>query len=608
MPAKHFLFIVAIAAGLAALGTANAANDWSKPCFSGECAYDLSEEASSGMYTGTFKLFGSSKSVTDITPSAGWVVLDCDPNALAQDIRLVCKTNDADSAGCSHLFDHGGPVDKIVRLPESCGAGPFARIANTQIATDQSIPAHAEPHITRRDGIPPQVHTLQVDTNYAAINEDKTGAVHFVFQGGNLPGLAEAANFQPPNQLNEEGLLDWVRQIVKEFKSTVKDVFKQVEEKIADATTVKYDNKKTLKPFGFNAPFKSLYSYNAKCNADVFKNTKQSSIKTSLDISAGGSGTITPTVGIIAAGVVSRLQVSEFGAFIKFSAELKLRLNLHAVLSGVIDSGRKEIFSQGIPPLSIPGFLELGPSFAIDGQVKGTFQVVFDADINLNWKNNDLEVWFPEKLSGPATDSVSPDDTPLTITATPSLSGKATVDVSLSPQVKLGLKIFKASADVYCAATGTASVTLEGKVTTSLKARDNLALGESMHTREEHELLNRPPPYGVAPRALALASRDQQVITAKWCFKLILELLITAGVEGSFFGFWSGRKEFAPFYKNAWEVLKIGTCASAKREEYSSLTFLALKREEKPKCPLGTAGEPEQVAKQTVKASSIKKV
>ena len=56
--------------------------------------------------------------MSDLTPAAGWVILDCDPNALDQEIRLVCETDDEES-GCNHVFEHHGPVDKIVRLPES---------------------------------------------------------------------------------------------------------------------------------------------------------------------------------------------------------------------------------------------------------------------------------------------------------------------------------------------------------------------------------------------------------------------------------------------------------------------------------------------------------
>lgn len=104
--------------------------------------------------------------MTDITPAAGWVVLDCDRNALAQDIRLVCN---GDDAGCNHMFDHDGPVHKIVRLPAECGSAPFARIAAATVAENQSVPSH----VVRRDGSAPQVHTIRIDDNFAAIDSAK---------------------------------------------------------------------------------------------------------------------------------------------------------------------------------------------------------------------------------------------------------------------------------------------------------------------------------------------------------------------------------------------------------------------------------------------------
>lgn len=38
-----------------------------------------------------------------------------------------------------------------------------------QVASDQSIPAHAEQKILRRDGVVPQVHLLSVDSNFDAV-------------------------------------------------------------------------------------------------------------------------------------------------------------------------------------------------------------------------------------------------------------------------------------------------------------------------------------------------------------------------------------------------------------------------------------------------------
>lgn len=57
---------------------------------------------------------GSPDAISDITPVAGWWIIGCDPQAEAQDIRIVCIHADR----CGHLFRNLGAQGKLVRLPE----------------------------------------------------------------------------------------------------------------------------------------------------------------------------------------------------------------------------------------------------------------------------------------------------------------------------------------------------------------------------------------------------------------------------------------------------------------------------------------------------------
>lgn len=107
---------------------------------------------------------------------------------MEQDIRLVCKSNNLDEAGCSHLFQDIPPTGKVVRLPENvfifpvqcllaltnvvrqCGKMPFARVARSWIPDDQSVPPSVSAKLVRRDGQAAQVHALAIDTNFAAVD------------------------------------------------------------------------------------------------------------------------------------------------------------------------------------------------------------------------------------------------------------------------------------------------------------------------------------------------------------------------------------------------------------------------------------------------------
>ncbi|KAJ7750986.1 hypothetical protein DFH07DRAFT_700873, partial [Mycena maculata] len=86
--------------------------------------------------------WGSENAITDITPAADWQILGCNSTALSQNIRLVCTSDPSDpSSLCAHLYQNTGAVNKIVRLPENCGASAFARVAKAWVPADQSIPA-----------------------------------------------------------------------------------------------------------------------------------------------------------------------------------------------------------------------------------------------------------------------------------------------------------------------------------------------------------------------------------------------------------------------------------------------------------------------------------
>ena len=54
--------------------------------------------------------------ISDITTAAGWEILDCSPDAMKQDIHLVCQDTNTD---CDNLYANMGAEGKLVRLPNS---------------------------------------------------------------------------------------------------------------------------------------------------------------------------------------------------------------------------------------------------------------------------------------------------------------------------------------------------------------------------------------------------------------------------------------------------------------------------------------------------------
>ena len=51
-----------------------------------------------------------------------------------------------------HAVHEGGAENTEVRLPNSCGAGPFARLVRIWDSPDQTIPDQARQKFRKRDG------------------------------------------------------------------------------------------------------------------------------------------------------------------------------------------------------------------------------------------------------------------------------------------------------------------------------------------------------------------------------------------------------------------------------------------------------------------------
>jgi hypothetical protein len=68
---------------------------------------------------------GGVNALSDLTSAAGWKVDGCPSDWKDGETKVTMTCMDASK--CAHVFN-GGAEDTVVRLPESCGKGPFARV------------------------------------------------------------------------------------------------------------------------------------------------------------------------------------------------------------------------------------------------------------------------------------------------------------------------------------------------------------------------------------------------------------------------------------------------------------------------------------------------
>ncbi|KAK6981070.1 hypothetical protein R3P38DRAFT_3465266 [Favolaschia claudopus] len=154
-----------------AVSFARAANDWSVKC-KGECSYDTN--GTNGRAFATVSLSADNTNVlSDITSAASWELLDCpaDWSSGAKDVRLVCVADDP-AKDCNDVTS-GGAVNTLVRLPENCGTGPFARISAWGESNDQTVPkgstADSKLKLRKRDAPPAKVMKATLDWKLAEV-------------------------------------------------------------------------------------------------------------------------------------------------------------------------------------------------------------------------------------------------------------------------------------------------------------------------------------------------------------------------------------------------------------------------------------------------------
>ncbi|KAJ8468453.1 hypothetical protein ONZ45_g17236 [Pleurotus djamor] len=526
---------------------AKPANDWSKPCFNGECAYDM--PASSGS-SGVLQMRGDG--ITDITPAAGWIVLDCDPHTLDQEIRLVCSSTNHEEAGCNHLFDKGGAEHKVVRLPESCTSAPFMRIAESKVAENQVLPQHASNKIRKRDGKPPTVYTLRVDREWGLSDASKVGEVAFSFTGVNSPDVDVNPydQSQPPSQLRRrasDGFFSWVGKAFNSIKDYVVKAANAVVHTLKGGVTVFLEsyvdvNGETLEltHFKINPELVKDIHLDTKGKSMVlFKTDKRTAptncraASVNLEVLASGKVDAQMRLGLTANGSVVPPILGSWAVYAIFDGNVDAHVKIDATVIGQLTTDRVKVVEVPASPITIPGVLTLGPFVRLEAQADLDLSLEVQIDAHLKYKVDKLEFWYPRKLTQENPDAksraqaIQTQESPFEISAEANIAAQANLTAHLIPSLHLGVSVFsgKASASAY----------VEVDVWARLHLRGDVSASASNHRRDTNRLdanqteLTYVPPY---LGARAVQTPDAASAEFKGCIGAYVGAVIRAGAKG----------------------------------------------------------------------------
>ncbi|KAF9451431.1 hypothetical protein P691DRAFT_773101 [Macrolepiota fuliginosa MF-IS2] len=522
------MFLKSVAFLPAFLATVHALNDWSVPCFNGECTYDL--PAHRGGAVGSLKIWGANKNaITDITPASGWVILGCDPNALQQNVRIVCQADESDHQSCGNLFRELGKSGKIVRLPETCGKNAFGRLSKTWVDADQSIPASIASKLNRRAGQSPVVRGVAIDTDFKALDVSETGPVNITIEGSTFPGAQGATARRAARSVlfdklvEKRGFFTWIEDAFGDFNTfNLSDS--------TDITAVSVDKTYNLFNYGLSCPAGNGWpAYSASAKADLRATTNA-----------------VATIGVAAVGTIVPPDLTEFGMFTALNADLNGQFTLVASASGTADTGIKTLYSVGLPGLDWPGILTLGPTFKINGQALATVDVDVNLNVDLAYTLTNAKLFFPKSSTLSSGVGVSPGSSALALSVNPSLASRTYVEAHIQPRIEVGID----------AIAGAATATVFLNVDAHADATLSLDAAAVITPREE----------------TANVEVDSRAVTARvtGCVDVNAGLNIYAGADASFFSLFD-KSTSVTLYNKSWDIYAQCWGTSTRRSEIEPL-------------------------------------
>ncbi|KAJ8487006.1 hypothetical protein ONZ45_g14478 [Pleurotus djamor] len=363
----------------------------------------------------TLKIVGAPYAIADITPSAGWVVLECDQHSLAQDVRLVCSSENEEAAGCSHFFLGDGPTHKYVRLPESCAPFPFGRIADFRVDEDQTIPEHAASKIERRDGMAPRVFSIRVDDQFEHVDSLKYGKVYAAAVGVSIPGVD--TNFAIPENIGMKEVADnWVAQAIEDTGVKViglKATFTHYVTKPNGLLDPKADPKKEKvvpeaksgaiewgsKTEPFNINFKP--EKGPKCD----NGSLQVKMDATLATKVYGTASYFGSAGVADLQEKSLIALlSNIAGWLysfQFSANVEHDLTATVTLEGTVNKDFTILEPKPIPKAGIDlKIFKAGLMFGIDGEIHLTAKVGVEVKTGFKWGIEKIGISIPPSMKG----------------------------------------------------------------------------------------------------------------------------------------------------------------------------------------------------------------
>ncbi|KAJ3912589.1 hypothetical protein F5877DRAFT_53831 [Lentinula edodes] len=561
-------------AGSTIITSVSAVNDWNTPCFDGTCQYSLTALPGQNG-SGTMQIWGSSNAISDITTAAGWEILNCSATAMAQDIRLVCMSSDTEGTGCDHLFQAGGAEGKLVRLPEDCGMSPFARVAQSYVSGDQSIPAGISARFVRRDGENgtgsgnsslPQVQGLSLDTNFSAVDPSRYGNINIAVQGANFAGADVNGTLVSTNTARRRSGLS--------YNVSARDLSDFVGNAIDFILSSAYHDSCRSPQY---PAIKSLSSFNTtktislppisvdKSATLLNKDIKCGNVDINVDLGVDGKAQAQISLGVAAQGTIVPPDLNDFAVTVGMDAIIDGTVDLSAGVSTTFDTGKIQVVPPlGIPGLDFPGILTIGPSFDVQAEATAKLDIAADLKVGIVYNISNAQLVFPDK-NNQSGGNFGVGDTPLTLSVTPSVKSTGSLTAHLIPSLNLGIQALDniASATVFLDLDASATMQLSLDAVDSASVSVDNGESSSNSTTSTSNSTSTASSTNSAVSAYYSVSSTTTTTSSTGlqfggCVEIDTGLAVNAGADAKFFDLFDASTQ-VPLFSKEFVLFKVNT-------------------------------------------------
>ncbi|KAF7354409.1 hypothetical protein MVEN_01129900 [Mycena venus] len=448
----------------------------------------------------------NANAVSSLELSTNWVVTQCSQTSdQPQAVAMYCKTDLATSE-CSHVMI-GGAEHTIVKMPTTCGRGPYARVSSLTIHPNQNVLSPF--HQAQKPATEP-VYLLEFDYNFAAI-PTSNGPVYMRADVTDMPDYWDTVVESPPERkrwLKERGL---DRKLEQRWWGTFKNW-------LAKLNTVEKDTS-VSRNFHWQDTW-TIFHKEVSCPGPP-------QFEASIDVSFTGTAdlnsrygfylqaTVVPPAGELFPAPMARRVIaihSVQAAYVYFSADAnaQAQFTLSGEASLQYDSSMIQFASFGFPGLYYPGLLTIVTGqLSVSGQFTTRVGYTFPT-ISFNFGKTDPDVVSPAVTPGIFVHGID-------LEAGYNVELTGDLSIHAVPTLQLGLSVLGGAAFVQVDLYG--GVRVNGSVSNTVALE--LCIGAYYGVSVDGGLTGSVLYWETAPLSINFYKNEQEVYGQ--CFKAVTE-------------------------------------------------------------------------------------